>query len=103
MACLASATSPLREVTLALLSSFEDFATRASSLPPLSEFADSARARFFESRCLRRRAIVGLDRVWVHPRGRLRETRVEGSPAARIASDHLPLVATIDCSRAGSA
>jgi endonuclease/exonuclease/phosphatase family metal-dependent hydrolase len=34
--------------------------------------------------------------VWVHPRGRLRETRVEASPAARIASDHLPLVATID-------
>jgi endonuclease/exonuclease/phosphatase family metal-dependent hydrolase len=43
-----------------------------------------------------RAPIVGLDRVWVHPRGRLRETRVEASPAARIASDHLPLVATID-------
>jgi len=45
-----------------------------------------------------RRPIVGLDRVWVHPRGRLRDTRVEASPAARVASDHLPLVATIDCS-----
>ncbi len=45
-----------------------------------------------------RAPVVGLDRVWVHPRGRLRETRVEASPAARIASDHLPLVATIDCS-----
>ena len=45
-----------------------------------------------------RAPIVGLDRVWVHPRGRLRETRVESSPAARLASDHLPLVATIDCS-----
>jgi endonuclease/exonuclease/phosphatase family metal-dependent hydrolase len=42
--------------------------------------------------------VVGLDRVWVHPRGVLRETRVEASPAARLASDHLPLVATIDCS-----
>ena len=45
-----------------------------------------------------RAPVVGLDRVWVHPRGRLRETRVEASPAARVASDHLPLVATIDCS-----
>jgi endonuclease/exonuclease/phosphatase family metal-dependent hydrolase len=45
-----------------------------------------------------RTPVVGLDRVWVHPRGRLRETRVESSPAARLASDHLPLVATIDCS-----
>jgi endonuclease/exonuclease/phosphatase family metal-dependent hydrolase len=44
-----------------------------------------------------RAPVVGLDRVWVHPRGRLRETRVESSPAARLASDHLPLVATIDC------
>ena len=45
-----------------------------------------------------RTPVVGLDRVWVHPRGRLRETRVDASPAARVASDHLPLVATIDCS-----
>jgi endonuclease/exonuclease/phosphatase family metal-dependent hydrolase len=41
--------------------------------------------------------VVGLDRVWVHPRGRLLQARVEASPAARRASDHLPLVATIDC------
>jgi endonuclease/exonuclease/phosphatase family metal-dependent hydrolase len=41
--------------------------------------------------------VVGLDRVWVHPRGRLREMHVDASPAARLASDHLPLVATIDC------
>lgn len=39
--------------------------------------------------------VVGLDRVWVHPRGRLRETRVDASPAARLASDHLPLIATL--------
>jgi endonuclease/exonuclease/phosphatase family metal-dependent hydrolase len=42
--------------------------------------------------------VVGLDRVWIHPRGRLLQTRVDSSPAARVASDHLPLVATIDCS-----
>ena len=45
-----------------------------------------------------RAPVVGLDRVWVHPRGHLRETRVDSSPAARLASDHLPLVATIECS-----
>jgi len=60
------------------------------------------RAHFDVSRQLptfpSRAPVVGLDRVWVHPRGRLRETRVETSPAARRASDHLPLVATIDCS-----
>jgi endonuclease/exonuclease/phosphatase family metal-dependent hydrolase len=42
--------------------------------------------------------VVGLDRVWVHPRGRLVAARVDSSRAARLASDHLPLVATIDCS-----
>jgi endonuclease/exonuclease/phosphatase family metal-dependent hydrolase len=44
-----------------------------------------------------RAPLVGLDRVWVHPRDLLRETRVDATPAARIASDHLPLVATIHC------
>jgi endonuclease/exonuclease/phosphatase family metal-dependent hydrolase len=39
--------------------------------------------------------VVGLDRVWIHPRGRLLQTRVDASPAARIASDHLPLIATL--------
>jgi endonuclease/exonuclease/phosphatase family metal-dependent hydrolase len=32
----------------------------------------------------------------MHPRGHLREARVAASPAARVASDHLPLVATVD-------
>ena len=44
-----------------------------------------------------RAPVVGLDRIWVHPRGRLRDTKVERSPAARIASDHLPLVALVEC------
>lgn len=42
--------------------------------------------------------VVGLDRVWVHPRRRLLAARVDSSRAARLASDHLPLVATLDCS-----
>jgi endonuclease/exonuclease/phosphatase family metal-dependent hydrolase len=43
-----------------------------------------------------RSPVVGLDRVWVHPRGRRIETHVDASPAARLASDHLPLVAAIE-------
>jgi endonuclease/exonuclease/phosphatase family metal-dependent hydrolase len=43
-----------------------------------------------------RAPVVGLDRVWVHPRGRIRSTHVERSAAACLASDHLPLVATVD-------
>jgi endonuclease/exonuclease/phosphatase family metal-dependent hydrolase len=43
-----------------------------------------------------RAPVVGLDRIWMHPRGHLREARVDASPAARLASDHLPLIATID-------
>jgi endonuclease/exonuclease/phosphatase family metal-dependent hydrolase len=43
--------------------------------------------------------VLGLDRVWVHPRECLLDTRVDTSSAARRASDHLPLVATIDLGR----
>lgn len=40
--------------------------------------------------------IVALDRIWVQPRGALRRTAVHATPAARLASDHLPVVAEID-------
>jgi endonuclease/exonuclease/phosphatase family metal-dependent hydrolase len=50
-----------------------------------------------------RAPIVGLDRVWVHPRGLRLETHVDSSAAARLASDHLPLVASIQCDAAPSA
>jgi endonuclease/exonuclease/phosphatase family metal-dependent hydrolase len=39
--------------------------------------------------------LFALDRIWVHPRMALTDIAVHGSPAARIASDHLPLVATL--------
>jgi endonuclease/exonuclease/phosphatase family metal-dependent hydrolase len=42
-----------------------------------------------------RRPIVALDRIWIRPRRRLLEVRAHESPLARIASDHLPLVARI--------
>jgi endonuclease/exonuclease/phosphatase family metal-dependent hydrolase len=40
--------------------------------------------------------LFALDRLWVKPRGRLRRVYVHGSPLARLASDHRPLVAEID-------
>jgi endonuclease/exonuclease/phosphatase family metal-dependent hydrolase len=40
--------------------------------------------------------IVALDRVWVHPRRALRRVSVHATDTARLASDHLPVVADID-------
>jgi endonuclease/exonuclease/phosphatase family metal-dependent hydrolase len=36
-----------------------------------------------------------LDRVWVHPAARLVDIEVDRSEPARVASDHLPLVARV--------
>src|SRR4051794_17991091 len=41
-------------------------------------------------------AVAALDRVWVKPRACLRAIHVHRSPLARLASDHLPVVATLD-------
>jgi len=40
--------------------------------------------------------ILALDRVWTHPRSLLKGIRVHDSALARVASDHLPLVATLE-------
>jgi endonuclease/exonuclease/phosphatase family metal-dependent hydrolase len=40
--------------------------------------------------------VLALDRVWTHPRSLLRRIAVHRSPLARMASDHLPLVATLE-------
>ena len=39
--------------------------------------------------------VFALDRIWVHPRPALARLAVHASPAARQASDHLPLLADI--------
>ena len=43
-----------------------------------------------------RAPFLALDRVWAHPRSLLKRLRVHTTPLARVASDHLPLVATLD-------
>ncbi len=40
--------------------------------------------------------IFALDRIWIRPRHRLVHVDAHASPLARIASDHLPLIAHID-------
>jgi endonuclease/exonuclease/phosphatase family metal-dependent hydrolase len=39
--------------------------------------------------------LLALDRIWTHPRSMLRRLAVHRSALARAASDHLPLVATL--------
>jgi len=39
--------------------------------------------------------LFALDRIWAHPRSALQGLRTHRSPLARVASDHLPLVAEI--------
>ena len=39
--------------------------------------------------------LLALDRIWVRPRGALEAVRVNKSPLARTASDHLPLKVTV--------
>jgi endonuclease/exonuclease/phosphatase family metal-dependent hydrolase len=40
--------------------------------------------------------LFALDRIWISPRHRLMRIEVHATPLARIASDHLPLIAHID-------
>jgi len=40
--------------------------------------------------------VFALDRIWAHPYSMLRRLEVHKTPLARRASDHLPLVATLD-------
>jgi endonuclease/exonuclease/phosphatase family metal-dependent hydrolase len=42
------------------------------------------------------RPLVALDRIWVHPARALRRVFTHKTPTARVASDHLPVVADID-------
>ena len=44
--------------------------------------------------------VLALDRVWTHPRALLRGLAVHRTPLARMASDHLPLVATLETTAA---
>jgi endonuclease/exonuclease/phosphatase family metal-dependent hydrolase len=57
----------------------------------LTRFGRVAAPRTFPSRF----PAFALDRVWVHPAARLVDIQVDRSGPARVASDHLPLVARV--------
>ncbi|MDB5729221.1 MAG: endonuclease, partial [Noviherbaspirillum sp.] len=40
--------------------------------------------------------VFALDRIWIRPRHRLVHVEVHRTALARVASDHLPLIAHID-------
>ena len=42
-----------------------------------------------------RRPVFALDRIWISPAGCLRRLHRHASPLARVASDHLPLIAEV--------
>ncbi len=42
-----------------------------------------------------RRPVLALDRIWISPVGCLRRLHCHASPLARVASDHLPLIAEV--------
>ena len=90
-----------RADTHLLLGDFNEWSRFSAVSRRLKAHFDAARQHAtFPSRA----PVVGPDRIFVHPRGRRIEAHVDTSPAARLASDHLPLVATIDLDAAvGSA
>ena len=57
----------------------------------VSHFEPVPAPRTFPSRL----PVFALDRLWISPRHRLVQVRVHATPLARVASDHLPLIAHI--------
>jgi endonuclease/exonuclease/phosphatase family metal-dependent hydrolase len=71
---------------------FNDWWPRARSVRELAaRFGGGARLATFPAR----RPLLALDRIWVQPRGAAVHATVHRSPLARVASDHLPVVATV--------
>ena len=76
-----------------LLADFNEWLPWGPALRRINRcFGQTPALRTFPSR----RPLFRLDRVWVQPREALRAMWVHGTPLARQASDHLPLVARLD-------
>jgi endonuclease/exonuclease/phosphatase family metal-dependent hydrolase len=80
-----------------VLGDFNDWRPMAASLRPLRDVLGPAPApRSYPAH----RALLRLDRVWVRPRERLLRVEAHRTTAARLASDHLPVLAQIVLGRA---
>jgi endonuclease/exonuclease/phosphatase family metal-dependent hydrolase len=84
---------------LAVVGDFNDWLPGRSVAHVLDErFGPAVRCATFPSRW----PLLSLDRIWVHPSGAVREVHAHRSSLAKLASDHLPVVAVVgrpeDCS-----
>jgi endonuclease/exonuclease/phosphatase family metal-dependent hydrolase len=81
------------QMPVILLGDINEWFVWGSSLHTLeSHFQEVPAPRTFPSR----RPLFALDRIWIRPRHRLVHVEAHATPLARIASDHLPLLAHID-------
>jgi len=79
-----------------VLGDFNEWRPMAASLRPLRDVLGPAPApRSYPAH----RALLRLDRVWVRPRERLLRFEAHRTAAARLASDHLPVLVQIDLGR----
>jgi endonuclease/exonuclease/phosphatase family metal-dependent hydrolase len=82
----------LRSEFLVILGDFNDWLPGRSLVHALDDRLGAApRPRSFPAG----RPLLALDRIWVHPRPALLELAPHTSPLARVASDHLPIVANL--------
>jgi endonuclease/exonuclease/phosphatase family metal-dependent hydrolase len=94
---VASATP--RPEPVVLLGDINEWLPRGSPLAWLHrEFGRPPAVRSFPARF----PILALDRIWVRPRQALRSFTAHRSPAARTASDHLPVKAVIEVAQPSS-
>jgi endonuclease/exonuclease/phosphatase family metal-dependent hydrolase len=89
----------VRHALVVVLGDFNDWLPGRSVVHVLDQRLGVAkRLRSFPSS----RPMLPLDRIWIHPARALRRMFVHASPLARLASDHLPVVAEIDVARAAA-
>lgn len=83
-------------IATVMLGDFNEWRLSSPSLAPLHRrFGRLAAPATFPSL----RPLLALDRCWVDPVGACLDMRAHASRTARFASDHLPLVATLDLAR----
>jgi endonuclease/exonuclease/phosphatase family metal-dependent hydrolase len=86
-------TFDTEEMPVILLGDINEWFMWGKSLRVLASHFQSVPApRTFPSR----RPVFALDRIWIRPRHRLVHVEAHATPLARVASDHLPLIARID-------
>jgi endonuclease/exonuclease/phosphatase family metal-dependent hydrolase len=93
---LLSYLDSVRHSLVIVLGDFNDWLPGRSAAHVLDRRLGAAtRLRSFPSS----RPLLALDRIWIHPVSLLRRMFVHTSALARLASDHLPVVAEVDLRR----